>query len=180
MGASTSTYTIPQYDPFLYGASGELVGAVATRSQTMRNVGVSAVNVMAGPPQLHHVGLIDSIDQVRLPMSFGVAEATPSLGRTVLSPSKIGNSNSKELVHTLAKKVLQVPTFLGMDLMAPGFQPTGIFHMAMGVLEGTKTMPSLHMAQPIVEVAVSVDSHELIALRARQADKVVIAFAERE
>lgn len=60
------------------------------------------------------------------------------------------NSNSKELVHTLNKKVLHVSIFLGMNLMAPCSQPVGI-------LEGTQRLPLLHEVQVIAEEVVFED-----------------------
>lgn len=74
MGAWANKFasTIFIYDAFIHEASGELVGAVATRSQTTGNVGVPPVKVMHGPPWLHHVGPTNSIGQVQLLMSFGM------------------------------------------------------------------------------------------------------------
>lgn len=64
--------------------------------------------------------------------------------------------------------------------MGPGFQPTRIFHMARGILEGIETMPSLHITQAIAEVAVVKDPHELMTLQAKLADEAVLAFAKQE
>lgn len=52
-----------------------------------------------------------------------------------------------------------------------GFQP-------VGVLECIETMLSLHVVQAIAKVVAFEDTHELIALRAKLADEVLIAFVE--
>lgn len=69
------TSTISHYNLFIYEASKKSMEQIATHSQIMKNVGVSIVNVMAGPFLLHHVGLTYSIGKMQIPMSFGVVEA---------------------------------------------------------------------------------------------------------
>lgn len=77
-GANTSIFASPIHDLFLYGAFGELMGAIATRSQTTESVNVPQTNVMVGPSQPCHSRPIDSIGQTRLAMSFGMVGASIS------------------------------------------------------------------------------------------------------
>lgn len=81
-------------------------------------------------------------------------------------------------MHTLAKKVLQIPIFLGFMIL--GFQLVGVFRVAGEVLEGRETMHLLYMAQVVAEVAVSKNSYELTILRAKLADEAVLTFAKQE
>lgn len=110
-------------------------------------------------------------------MSIGVGEASSSLRTTILSPLKTGNSNLKELVHTLSSEVIAGAYLFKHGPNGPGFQPARNFCMARKILESIETIPSLHVAQTVIEMAASENSHELIALRAKLADEVVIAFS---
>lgn len=66
-----------------------------------------------------------------------------------------------------------------MDLMVTGFQLIGIFCMAGEILEGIKTMLSLHVIQAITKVIASEDSFELTKLRSKLASEAIIVFAAR-
>lgn len=68
--------------------------------------------------------------------------------------------------------------FSGVNLMVPGFQHVEVFRMARGILEGTKTIPSLHVAQVVVEMVAFACSSKLRALRAKLVDEAIINFVE--
>lgn len=111
---------------------------------------------MTRPFQPSHLETTNFTGQTQLPVSFSVAKASTSLERTVLSLSNAKNSNPHALVHILAKTVLQMPIFLGKDLMVLGFKHVEVFNVELscGILEGIETMPLLHMAQVVPKVVV--------------------------
>lgn len=52
--------------------------------------------------------------------------------------------------------------------------------MANGVLDGTETMPSLHIAHVVTENINSEDYSKLTTLRAKLGDEAIIAFAKQK
>ena len=62
---------------YLYGASGQVSVAIATRAQTSAQVVTPAATPLAGSGRPWHVGLPDHIGQSRMPLSFNIADAVP-------------------------------------------------------------------------------------------------------
>ena len=111
-GASTSSGAprLP-HETFEYGAVGQVISAVATRSQTEApEVPTIAVDPLGRVTQgARHKGPVDGIGQSRLPMTFGLADVAANLPQG--TPS--GNDTEEGVVKSLALKVLQVPLFSG-------------------------------------------------------------------
>lgn len=88
---------LPNYDPFLYVASGKLVGAVVNRSQTMKNVSSPLINVMVEPPRACYTRPTYSIHQTWHSMLFSVCH-----WKALISHSKAEDSNLHALVLIVA------------------------------------------------------------------------------
>ena len=164
-------------DAFLYGASGEVVAAVATRAQTTAQ-SVAPTSSSPPPPVVvggrpRHVGLPDQIGQSRLPLSFSIADTVPPVGipRPVVSPPS--SSTSVDAAHSLAYKVLRLPVFAGMDFLTPDFQAASVFHLAGSMLEGKVPIPSMEVSQAVIAPPTE---EELVALRAKLAAEAISIF----
>ena len=109
-GASTSggAPRLP-HNPFEYKAAGQVISAVATRSQTgAPQIFIVAVDPLGRVTQgARHKGPVDGIGQSRLPMTFGLANVVANLPQG--TPG--GNDKEESVVKSLALKVLQVPLF---------------------------------------------------------------------
>ena len=92
-----------------------MISAVATRSQ----IGVPQVPTVAVDPLgrvtqgTRYKGPVDGIGQSRLPMTFRLANVAANLPQG--TPG--GNDTEEGVVKSLALKVLQVPLFLGAQLL---------------------------------------------------------------
>jgi hypothetical protein len=63
-------------DMYMFGASGKVVAAASTRSQTLANAVAftnSSSNEVSHP---RHAGPADQVGQARLPLSFGLVDTT--------------------------------------------------------------------------------------------------------
>jgi len=56
---------------------------------------------------------------------------------------------AKDLVHILTYKMLQIPLFSSMEILALDFAPIQVPHLASKMLEGKLPMPSLEVVQAI-------------------------------
>ena len=65
-------------EAYFYGASGEVVAAVATRAQTTAQAVAPSSTVSGASGRPRHTGLPDHIGQSRLPLSFTIADAATS------------------------------------------------------------------------------------------------------
>ena len=164
-------------DAYLYGASGEVVAAVATRAQTTAQ-SVAPSSSSTPPPAVvgtrpRHMGLPDHIGQSRLPLSFGIADTAPPVH---ISPPVVHPSSSLmsgDAAHSLAHKVLQLPVFAGVDFLTPGFQAASVFHLAGSMLEGKVPMPSQEVSQAVMATPTE---DELVAIRAKLAAEAISIF----
>ena len=140
-GASTSggAPRLP-HDPFEYGAASQVIGAVATRSQTgAPQVSTVAVDPLGRVTQgARHKGPVDGIGQSRLPMTFGLADVAANLPQG--TPG--GNDTEEGVVKSLALKVLQVPLFSGAQLQYPEFDPVAVYLMAGKIMQGKAAIPA--------------------------------------
>src|SRR6202022_3146441 len=115
-------------DMYMFGASGEVVVAASTRSQTLTNTVASTNGGSNEVSHPRHAGPADQVGQARLPLSFGLVDTTV-VGAKNPVPLRDGDSISKDVTQTLAYKILHMPIFSGSELMAPDFKPAGVFHL---------------------------------------------------
>ena len=144
MSACTSSLQPLGYDRFEYGALGEMMVSVATRSQlktpseTLNSV---RDQVAHDEPNARHKGPANNIGQSRLPLSFGLADlaSTSSQGTT----SKDNEVHVREdMLKGLARKVLEMPLFSGFQLQHPNFDAALVYHMAGKMFQGTMQIPA--------------------------------------
>ena len=97
------------HNPFEYGGAGQVISALATRSQTRApQVPTLAVDPLGRVMQgARHKGPVDGIGQSRLPMTFGLADVAANLSQG--TPG--GKDTEEGVVKSLALKVLQVSLF---------------------------------------------------------------------
>jgi hypothetical protein len=160
---------------YMFGASGEVVAAASTRSQTLANAVASTSGGSDEVLHPRHAGPTDQVGQARLPLSFGLVDTTV-VGVKNPVPLRDGDSISKDVTQALAYKILHMPIFSGSELMAPDFKPAGVFHLAGRMLEGKADLPSLQISQAVVDVPVPEEVEDLANLRASLADAAIIAF----
>jgi len=94
----------------------------------------------------------DHIGQACLPLSFHLVNATSIVHSHVpvaIVPHRRTIAN--DLAHTLAYKVLQMPVFSFVEMMALNFIPVQVFHLVSNMLEQKLPMPFLEVAQAITE-----------------------------
>ena len=117
-----------------------MISAVATLSQTgAPQVPTVAVDPLGRVTQgARHKGLVDGIGQLRLPMTFGLANVATNLPQG--TPG--GNDTEEGVVKSLALKVLQIPLFLGAQLQYPEFDPVAIYLMAGKIMQGKAVIPA--------------------------------------
>ena len=140
-GASTSSGAprLP-HDPFEYGATGQVIGAVATRSQTEAPQIPTVVVVPLGrvTQGARHKGPVDGIGQSRLRVTFGLADVAANLPQ-----GTPGGSDTEEgVVKSLALKVLQVPLFSGTQLQYPEFDPAAVYLITGKIMYGKAVVPA--------------------------------------
>ena len=68
--------------------------------------------------------------------------------------------------------MLQMPIFSSVEMLAPDFAPAQVFHLAGKILEGKAPMPSLEVAQAIIEPSTEEDLSKLQAKLAAEAIRV--------
>ena len=169
-GADTSTSDI-----YMFGASGEMMAAVATRAQAAAKVVTPAVDESTDLGRTRHSGSPDHIGQARLPLSFGLADTASAPQPHVSALARDEEPVARDSVHTLAHKVLQMPMFSSIDVLASDFKPARVFHLAGQMLEGKVAMPSLEVAQAVTEPSTDED---LAKLRAKLAAEAIATFDE--
>lgn len=169
-GTSTSAPDI-----YMFGASGQMVAAAATRAQTSAKAVAPTTDEPQDSGRARHSGLSDQIGQARLPLSFGLADAGSAARSYIPASAQDGGTVVRDTAHTLAYKVLQMPIFSSVELLAPDFKPAGVFHLAGKMLEGKVPMPSLEVAQAVTEPSTDED---LAKLRAKLAAEAIAAFDE--
>jgi len=162
-------------DIYMFGASGEMMAAAATRAQTAAKLVTPSVNESRDIGRTRHSGSPDHIGQARLPLSFGLADIASAPRPHVPAPAPDGGVVARDSAHTLAYKVLQMPIFSSVDLLAPDFKPAGVFHLAGEMLEGKVPMPSLEVAQAVTKPSTDED---LAKLQAKLAAEAIAAFDE--
>jgi hypothetical protein len=164
-------------DMYMFGASGEVVAAASTRSQTLANAVASTSGGSDEVSHPRHAGPADQVGQARLPLSFGLVDTTV-VGAKNPVPLRDGDSISKDVTQALAYRILHMPIFMSSELMAPDFKPAGVFHLAGRMLEGKADLPSLQVSQVVVDVPVAEEVENLTNLRASLADVAIIAFGK--
>ena len=164
-------------DMYIFGAYGEVVAAASTRSQTLADAVASTSGGSNEVSRPRHAGPTDQVGQARLPLSFELVD-TAVVGAKNPVSLRDGDSISKDVTHVLAYKILHMPIFLSSELMAPDFEPAGIFHLAGRILEGKADLPSLKVSQDVVDVPVAQEVEDLANLRASLADAVIVAFGK--
>jgi hypothetical protein len=169
-GTSTSAPDI-----YMFGASGQMVAAAATRAQTSAKIVAPTTDEPQDSGRARHSGLSDQIGQARLPLSFGLADVGSAARSYIPASAQDGGTVVRDTAHTLAYKVLQMPIFSSVELLAPDFKPAGVFHLAGKMLEGKVPMPSLEVAQAVTEPSTDED---LAKLRAKLATEAIAAFDE--
>ena len=98
-------------------------------------------SVASSEPNVRFKGPADNIGQSRLPLTFGLADvvASPSLGAHV---KRRDAHVEEELVKNLARKVLEIPLFSGIQLQRQDFDASAVYHMAGKMMQGTVQMPA--------------------------------------
>jgi len=130
-------------DRFEYSALGEVVAAVATRSQA-NSLPVARMmeenSTAPGGPRVHHQGPLDSIGQSRLPMTFGLIDVvtSPTLGASLDGRNFLVEKDM--MVKSLAVKLLEVPLFSGVQLQSDNFDAAAIYHMTGKIMQGKVQM----------------------------------------
>ena len=153
--ASSST---PDY--YMIRASRKVVSSVAVSRATPSTTRKSVASLRAW-----NNAPADQIDQARLPLSFGLANAIQSVsGR---HPSDEVLNLATDMVHTLASKMLYTPLFTTIEWSSPEFQPAKVFHFANRILEGKASSPSLTVAQATTDIPTSKDPNEVAKWRAK-------------
>ena len=110
-----------------------------------------------------HVGPTDQVGQARLPFSFELVD-TIVVGNKNHVPLKDGDSISKDVTQALAYKILHMPIFSGLELMALDFKHVGVFYLAGRMLEGKANLSSLQESQVVVDVHVAEEMEDLANL----------------
>jgi hypothetical protein len=91
-GASTSTS-----DLYMFGASGEVAAAASTRAQTLAK---SVASTSGGSNEIsrpRHTGPADQVGQIRLVLSFGLADTTTTVRAQNPLPFRDGDSILKDV-----------------------------------------------------------------------------------
>jgi len=115
------------------GALGEMVAAVATRSQLKTPSGMP--DILRDPVLVQdefttrHKGPTDNIGQSRLPFTFGLADVATKQPHDRISNEE-NTSMMEDMVKELAGKVLEVLLFSGIQLQCPDFDAAIAYHMA--------------------------------------------------
>ena len=164
-------------DMYMFGASGEMVAAASTRSQTLAN---AVASTSGGSNEVSHprnAGLADQVNQTRLPLSFGLVDTTV-VGAKKLVHLRDGDSISKDFTQTLAYKILHMPIFSSSELMALDFKSTGIFYLVGRILEDKADLSSLQVSQVVVDIHVAEKVEDLANLRVSLANVAIIAFGK--
>ena len=160
-------------DAYLYGASGQVVAAVATRAQTTAHAVAPSLAPTHSGGRPRHVGLPDHIGQSRLPLSFTIADAATSSAAPPPSATSQTSSTHRDVAHSLAYNVLRLTVFAGVDFMTPDFHPASVFHLAGSMFEGKVPIPSLEVSQAVMAPPTNED---LVAMRANLAVEAISAF----
>ena len=113
-------------DMYMFGASGEVVAAASTQSQTLTNAVASTSGGSNEVSHPRHAGPTDQVGQVRLPVSFGLVDTTVVGAKNPVSLRDV-DSISKDVTHALVYKILHMPIFSDSELMAPDLKPAGVF-----------------------------------------------------
>ena len=108
-----------------------------------------------------------------MPLSFELADTASTPRHHVPIPVRDGGVVARDSTHTLAYKVLQLPIFSSVDLLASDLKPAGVFYLAGRMLEGKVPMPSLEVVQAVTKPSTDED---LARLRAQLAAKAIAAF----
>lgn len=104
-----------------------------------------------------------------MPLSFGLVDATISIGSHIPPPWRDGDSTLKDLMQALTNKILHMPIFSSLELMAPYFEPTRVFHLVGRLLEDNVDLSCLQVFQAITHVSLVEDPKELLTLRPKLA-----------
>ena len=137
-------------DMYMFGASGEVVAAGSTRSQTLADAVASTSGGSNEVSRPRHAGPTDQVGQARLPLSFELVDTVVVGAKNPVS-LRDGDSISKDVTHVLAYKILHMPIF---------------------------SSSSLEVSQAIVDVPVAHEVEDLANLRASLADAAVVAFGK--
>ena len=123
-------------DAYLYGASRQVIAAVAIRTQATANAVAPFLTPVGIGERPRHVGLPDHIGQSRLPLSFTITDAATS--GVAPPPASVPQAPpiQADAAHSLAYKVLRQPVFAEVDFMTPQFHPSSVFHLAGSMIEG--------------------------------------------
>jgi len=160
----------------MFGATIEMaVSAVATRAQTTTKLVAPSLDVSKDRRCICHSGLLDPISQVSLPLSFGLVDATSAVHSHVLVAIPLRGTTTKDLIHTLAYKMLQILVFSFVETLATNFAPTQVFHLVGKMLEGKAPMPSLEVSQANIEASMG---KYLVNLQVKLAIEAIAVFEE--
>lgn len=128
--------------------------------------------------QDRHIGITHQIGQAILPLSFGLANNVSKSPICGPSTSLDGVKFSTDLTNTLTHRVLKMLIFSGDDMMAPHFQPSIIFYLVGKLLEDKVAMPSLDIAQTMVDNCIIEELEASTQLQAKLATEAIAIFNE--
>lgn len=83
---------------------------------------------------------------IQLSLSFGLVKVNSIVKSSISTLTQNKNICIKKIIYTLAYKVLNMPIFFNVDLLALEFKPTKIFQLANKILESKVPILSLHKA----------------------------------
>ena len=159
----------------MFGTSGEVVSSVAvTRVQTISRATPSTTKELVNSLGAQDNDPADQIGQVRLPLSFGLADAVQSVNGCHLSLKALNPAT--DVVHTLASKVLYTPLFAAMEWSSSGIPPAKVFHLAGKILEGKAPPFSLTVTQATADLHITGDPKEVAKRRARVVIEAITSF----
>ena len=92
-----------------------------------------------------------------MPLSCGLADTTSHTRCHVPFVVPDAEAISRDSAYTLAYKVLQMPMFSSVEMLAPGFVQAEVFHLAGKMLEGKLPMPPLEVVEAITEPSTKED-----------------------
>lgn len=72
--SSNSRTNTSALDSYMFGVAGVMIAAIAIRAETMAQIVATTTNELLAASQAHHYGLVVQIEQVRLPLFFGLAD----------------------------------------------------------------------------------------------------------
>lgn len=131
-------------DAYMFGAFGEVM-VVATYIQIVAKIALLLINVLDNSSNLYYARLQNQIDESKLLLFFGIANAINFNYFVILTSTLLKETSALDSLQTLVYKALKLFIFFCIEYIELDFKSTRVFYSESRIVENKASLLSLNV-----------------------------------